>query len=477
MGAISSNDLMIGFCGDDFTGSTDAMEGLARAGLRTVLFIGPPRPDQLSRYKNLRAVGVAACSRTLPPKEMEQHLGSIFSKLNELRLPIVHYKVCSTFDSSPEIGSIGCALDIGANVFHSPIVPLVVGAPILGRYCVFGNLFARSGLQSEPYRLDRHPTMARHPITPMTESDLTVHLASQTRRKIGLVDILAVADAERALTRYRELAHEGAQAVLLDILYREDEPVIGRVLCEQVQQGSTLFVVGSSGVEYSLAAYWHTQGLMPEPPVFYAGPVGRTVVVSGSCSPVTSRQIDWAIDRGAGEVALRTADLADPATAEAEIERAVVAALGLYESGRTVICHCARGPTDPRRAETTERMKALGVDARKCSGSVLGNALGTILLRILQRGGVKRCAVTGGDTSFFVAQTLGIEALEMIAPVAPGAPLCKAHVPGSPLDGIEICFKGGQVGRDDFFDTVLNPTPRADRASASTCRMQSEEPK
>jgi len=199
--ATAPSELLLGFYGDDFTGSTDAMEGLTRAGLRTVLFIKPPRPEHLTRYKGLRAVGVAGCSRTMSPAEMDVELGEVFRALKELSLAMVHYKVCSTFDSSPQIGSIGHALDIGARVFATPVVPLQVGAPILGRYCVFGNLFARSGLDSDPYRLDRHPTMSRHPITPMNESDVHRHLAKQTTRRIELVDILSVSDVERATAK------------------------------------------------------------------------------------------------------------------------------------------------------------------------------------------------------------------------------------------------------------------------------------
>jgi uncharacterized protein YgbK (DUF1537 family) len=47
-----------------------------------------------------------------------------------------------------------------------------------------------------------------------------------------------------------------------------------------------------------------------------------------------------------------------------------------------------------------------------------------------------------------------MEALEMLTPLTPGAPLCRAHAPGSPVDGLEIVFKGGQVGAEDYFETV-----------------------
>ncbi|MBI4579164.1 MAG: four-carbon acid sugar kinase family protein [Planctomycetes bacterium] len=456
MASTTPTDLLLGFYGDDFTGSTDAMEALTRAGLRTVLFIGRPRPEQLHKYAGLRAIGLAGCSRSLSPEEMDAELGEALGTLKEFRLPIVHYKVCSTFDSSPRIGSVGRALDIGAELFGTPVVPLLVGAPILGRYCVFGNLFARSGLDSEPYRLDRHPTMSRHPITPMTESDLRLHLAAQTQRRVRLLDVLSITDVGSARTRYQELVKAGAEAVLIDVLYREQEATIGALLADQVRPGSTLFVVGSSGVEYCLTAHWHSQGRTPPPPAWTASPADKMLVVSGSCSPVTDRQIAWAVERGAVEVPVRTDDLVDPGTAEAQIEAAATAGLAGCQAGRTVICHTARGPSDPRRAETAARFERAGGDARQLSARVLGAALGRIMLRVLQRGGLRRAVVAGGDTSFHVARTLGIEALEMAAPAAPGSPLCRAHIPGSPLDGIEVCFKGGQVGRDSLLGDLAN---------------------
>jgi 3-oxoisoapionate kinase len=245
--------------------------------------------------------------------------------------------------------------------------------------------------------------------------------------------------------------------VLMDVLSPEQEPSIGEVLWGQVREDATLFVVGSSGVEYSLTAYWKSRGMLPEPPAFGCRPVTRIVVASGSCSPVTDRQIGWAVQHGAAEVALNTSNLVDPATAGVEIDNAAARVKALYDSGKMVICHTARGPSDARRDETNRRIEALGGDAKRDSGRLLGEAVGDILLRVLQDGSVTRTVFTGGDTSFFAARRLRIESLEMIAPVAPGSPLCRARVPGAAYDGIEVCFKGGQVGREDFFGTVLNP--------------------
>ena len=56
--------------------------------------------------------------------------------------------------------------------------PSIVGAPRLKRYQAFGNLFA--AVDGVGHRLDRHPTMSRHPVTPMHEADLRLHLREQT---------------------------------------------------------------------------------------------------------------------------------------------------------------------------------------------------------------------------------------------------------------------------------------------------------
>jgi uncharacterized protein YgbK (DUF1537 family) len=73
--------LLLTFYGDDFTGSTDAMEALTLAGLRTVLFFSPPARELLeSRLADLRCMGVAGTSRAMSPAEMDHELEPILSR-------------------------------------------------------------------------------------------------------------------------------------------------------------------------------------------------------------------------------------------------------------------------------------------------------------------------------------------------------------------------------------------------------------
>ena len=182
-----SNRLLLSYYGDDLTGSTDVMEALASHGVDTVLFMNVPDEELLARFSHCKAIGLAGTSRSETPEWMEKHLTPAFNWLKSLNAAIAHYKVCSTFDSAPHVGNIGKAVEIAKAIFDQAYVPLIVGAPQLKRYTVFGNLFA--AYQGEVYRIDRHPVMSRHPVTPMHEADLRLHLAQQTTLKTVLADL------------------------------------------------------------------------------------------------------------------------------------------------------------------------------------------------------------------------------------------------------------------------------------------------
>jgi uncharacterized protein YgbK (DUF1537 family) len=426
------------------------LESLARSGIETVLFTEPPDADALARHPNARAVGIAGNSRTMTPAEMDAALPPAFERLKSLRPAFVHYKVCSTFDSSPTVGSIGRAIEIGQGVFQNQITPLVVGAPSLQRFCVFGNLFARSGLDSEVYRLDRHPTMSVHPVTPMAEADLRVHLSRQTDRPIGHVDFVQLARSpETSLERARSTP---GSIVLFDTLTNDDLATIGRLMCDvQQREQKPLFVAGSSGIEYSLVAHWKTASILKQGDVLQSPPrsVEQILALSGSCSPVTDRQIAWAVDHGFAEVPLDTAKLVQAQSVDAEVARTIDQVAQVLAAGKSVAVHTSRGPADARIAATKQSMAGGLTSAR------LGGILGRILCGALQSRPIARVAVAGGDTSGFVARAAGIESLEFAAPFAPGAPLCVARSRNAEIDGVEFTFKGGQVGHDDFFGALV----------------------
>jgi 3-oxoisoapionate kinase len=446
-------DLLLTFYGDDFTGSADAMEALALGGVPTALFLEPPRPEQLAgRFAHLRALGVAGVSRSMSPEEMDRELPPLFEALKRLGAPLVHYKVCSTFDSSPTVGSIGHALDIGCAVLASPFVPLAVGVPILKRYVVFGNHFATVG--DETFRLDRHPSMSRHPVTPMQESDLRRHLGAQTEKAIGLVDVRHLAEPPEAIAvRLSQLLAEGNEVILFDTLADKHLKTVGETLWAQ-RGDQALFIVGSSGVEYALVACWHAQGIVrPPAPFLPPGEVEQLLVMSGSAARETAAQIAWARRNGFQTLRLDAPALIDVATRDGAQEQAVTRGLEHLEAGQSLVLYTAEGPDDPAIAATRERARALDLDPDS-TGRLLAVAQGQILRAILATVPLRRICTVGGDTCGHVNRQLGIYALEILMPLAPAAPLCRATAEDMRFDGLEIAMKGGQIGASDYFRAV-----------------------
>ncbi|CCN20196.1 conserved hypothetical protein, partial [Bordetella bronchiseptica MO211] len=179
------------FYGDDFTGATAHLAGFHEAGLNALMFLRTPTLAQAQRHlADEDVLGVAGISRSLAPAAMDQEIGPAFALFRALGARQAHYKICSTFDSSPRLGSIGRAIEIGRACFGAGPVPVVPACPSFGRYVVFGNLYAQAG--DAVHRLDRHPAMSRHPATPMNEADLRRHLAGQTTLASALVDWRAV---------------------------------------------------------------------------------------------------------------------------------------------------------------------------------------------------------------------------------------------------------------------------------------------
>lgn len=438
-----ASGIQVAWYGDDFTGSAASMEVLEFAGVPAVLFLDVPTPEQLARFPQARALGIASTARSHGPDWMRAHLPKAFAFLHQTGAPVVHYKVCSTLDSAPEIGSIGTAIEIGNALIKGPVLCLVA-APAMRRYQAFGQLFAAAGQQV--FRIDRHPVMSCHPVTPMVEADVARHLTAQTGKRMGLISLEDLAgDPAEALARE---VGAGAEVITLDAMNNADMAAHGAL----IWGGPQRFVVGSQGVEYALVAHWQASGaLPPQTRSTGAGPVAQMLAVSGSVSPTTAAQIDWAAAHGFAVIAL---DAAAVALGDAQAEdTAYAAALAALKAGRDPLICSAQGPDDPRVAAMRAAIKGAGIAAQTANARI-GAALGRLLKRLLLETGLRRAVISGGDTSGFACRELGLFAFTALAPTVPGGALFAAHSDDAALHGLQLALKGGQMGSVDYFGWI-----------------------
>ena len=443
--------LLIAWLGDDFTGASAVMEVLSFSGLPSVLFLQTPTAEDLSRFPDVRGVGVASITRTLSTTEITDTVPGALRHLNKLGAQLLHYKVCTTLDSSPAIGSIGCALESGARELGVKEVPVLIAAPQMRRYQSFGHLFA--SFNDTIYRIDRHPVMQRHPVTPVNESDVAAHLKQQTTStEFGCVSLEDLQSPAANLADYFEPFTSPFAALTIDCVDQQSEETVGALLWQSRKQHP--FIIGSQGVEYALIRHWQAQGLLaPAPPVNSLGRTDRMAIVSGSVSQATAQQIAWSRQNGFECIRFNASCACESRDVlETEVDRVFSLALQSLEHGVVPLIFTAEGPSDSYIEKFNQSLETNNINAALANRNI-GKALGQILYKLIMVSGIGRVVISGGDTSGYATRQLDIFALTALAPTIPGAPIFKAHSHGQ-IDGLEIALKGGQMGSPDYFGWV-----------------------
>ncbi|WP_029010985.1 four-carbon acid sugar kinase family protein [Azospirillum halopraeferens] len=413
------------FVGDDFTGASDTLATLARAGLRTRLFLDPPDPADVASL-GPDAVGVATELRALDATTITHRAGAIAGAVAALAPRFIHYKVCSTFDSAPDTGSIGAAVGALAAGTGPALVAVIGGQPGLGRYCLFGHLFAAAA-DGTVHRIDRHPVMCRHPTTPMAESDLRLHLAAQGLDGLAAIPWTDIGDDAAALADRLAAPAAEDRGVLLDVAATAQLPVIGAALRRLDTGGRPILLVGASSVAEALTGSAPLRRPVPEEgPAATRAAAGPCLIVAGSRSAVTAAQV-----AAAGRFA-RVAVPPDAIANAVGAGRIVAAVADHLRAGRHALAHL-----EPDRAYSVNAL-------------TLARRLADLTADIFDAAPVGALGVAGGDTSSVIVRRLGFTALSYRAGLGRGVAVCAGHRPGRP--DLPVMLKGGQMGDPDLFD-------------------------
>jgi uncharacterized protein YgbK (DUF1537 family) len=315
------------------------------------------------------------------------------------------------------------ALDAGATI----VCPAL---PVNGRTVYMGHLFVGDTLLSES-------PLSRHPLNPMTDANLVRWLGYQTQRAVGLVPLADIRSGDDALgARMEALRREGVSYLVTDAVADSDLDALARAV-----RGWPL-VSGGSGITAALGRVAFpgrspldfTDRLAALPP--------GTLVVSGSQSPMTRRQNAHAVSRGFTHITL---DI--PAVLEGRFDpdRTASKAAGRLQSGEPVIVG-APGEDEAGLRATQALGASLGL-SQVATGEKIAAALAETAARVLDSGAVGRLVVSGGETSGAVCRRLGLRALEVGLPIAPGVPCC---FPAG-RDGLLVVLKSGNFGGEDLY--------------------------
>lgn len=392
------------FVADDFTGASDALATLARIGLRTRLFRNVPSVEDVAE---LDAWGIATHARSLGRTAIEQ-LGQRIGKGLAAHMPdLVHVKVCSTFDSGPDLGNIAAFTQAIAKQTGIPDIAVVGGQPSLGRHAVFGTLFAR-GPDNAIHRIDRHPVMSKHPVTPMTEADLIRHLG-----RLGLQGLYHIGRGEHGQEFPR----------FYDVLEQTDLIAVGRDLKACAR---SIIVMGPSSVAEAWFAEHVGQHVPSSAALTFGGPI---FAFAGSRSSLTTAQIGAA--RMLACLPIDPAALMEGGGASSDAFEWVKNRLERNQD--VIVCLTAEG----------SGTITPGAVALKSAEFVTG---------VVQTCEPSGLIVAGGDTASAIVNALKPDRLDYVDDICSGVPILRARVFGTDLS---LALKGGQMGDVNFFEQAV----------------------
>ena len=418
--------MKLGCIADDFTGGTDLANNLVRAGMRTVQAIGVPSGG----IADCDAVVVALKSRTAPVADAVAQSLAAVRWLRAQGATQIYFKVCSTFDSTPQ-GNIGPVTEALMDELQADFVVITPAFPENARTVFKGHLFVGDALLSDS-------SMKNHPLTPMTDANLVrvmqAQLAAKPGRRVGLIDYRVVAQGPEAIgQRIAALRAEGVTLAVVDALNDDD---LRRLA--QATAGLRLVVAGS-GLAIGIPAL---HGLQPDARAArlpMAG--GAKAVVSGSCSAATNAQVAAFIAAGGAALAVDPLQLAAGRDLASE---ALAWARPRLASG-AVLVYATAQPDAVRAVQ-----QQLGAER---AGALVEQTLSRIAVGLVEAG-AGQLIVAGGETSGACVQALSITQLRIGPQIDPGVPWCHAATPARSA-GLHLALKSGNFGGADFFSRAF----------------------
>ena len=402
--------MKLGCIGDDFTGSSDLANTLAKGGMRVVQYTGIPKAPA---DPAVEAGVIALKSRSIPPDDAVRQSRAALAWLRAQGCSQIFFKYCSTFDSTAQ-GNIGPVADALADELGAERVIVCPAFPGAGRSVYQGHLFVWDRLLNES-------GMEAHPLTPMTDPDIRRWLGLQTRHTVGHVaagDVFA--GPERIGAALGEQCAAGHRMIVVDAIRDQDLVAIGRAAKDLP------LITGGSGVAIGLPANF---GCQPAP-VPWQAQGGKGVILSGSCSNATRAQVAYHAARHPSREIPAQEVITGRLTPE-EIAAWLLSQPGL--------------PLAYSSADPAEVARIQAQHGREASAAALEGFFAAVAKSVIA-GGATRLVTAGGETSGAVVEGLDLMTLEIGPEIDPGVPALRA------APDLVLALKSGNFGAVDFFE-------------------------
>ncbi|MFS0562726.1 four-carbon acid sugar kinase family protein [Terribacillus sp. 179-K 1B1 HS] len=410
----------IAIIADDLTGASDCGAALLPYGMEVNVQVG----DTFNGDSH-QAVVWNTDSRALPAKTAYEQVKQIAATVKEEAFDLVYKKIDSTMR-----GNIGSELDALYDVFHPDVIIVAPAFPKQSRI-----------VKNRIHRVNGVPLgdseVARDPKTPITISDIQTLLQMQSAHKVGHLTVEYLESGEvRTEEQLKRLVAQGHDYITVDAATENDLKVLAAA---GVNSGLQIIWSGSSGLFHHLpGSYGFTKKMMPNEMTIQQGNV---LFVIGSMSRHGRNQLMQLLrEKELASVEVNAENLVTDTEASEteskrvfqEVQKAIVENLHpvLFASEKLVEAH--------------DELEAVSHSNR------IAKELGRLVEQIVERLGINRLFLTGGDTALQVLRQLRVTSFQLFKEIEPGVPFGKASE-----QDLYIVTKAGSFGSMEVMVSAL----------------------
>ena len=411
--------MLVGCVADDFTGASDAASFLSVNGARCLLFnevpdTGYTLPDGYD------AVVVALKTRSTRPDTAIGQMKAAFRWLSDQGAKKLYFKYCSTFDSTRD-GNIGPVLDSLLETYDLRYTTLCPALPVNKRTVYGGRLYV-DGIPLEKSH------MKNHPLNPMWDSYIPNLMRPQSSYPSYVLGISDLNSGNEAVKCFVDdlLEKEKRFYLALDCLEPEHSVKLASLFAD--------LPLNSGGSSF-LGDIFHVLKPSGNLHVRSSKFRGKGLILSGSCSQATLRQVSYFQKHGGISFMLEPNGLLNGTLSLDEIWSFIEA------HSTDVMVYSSQ--------EYPEVKKNQEIGGSKTS-EILEEAMAALGKRAAAAG-IKNIVVAGGETSGAVTRALNCTAYEIGANIDHGVPIL---LPLG-LSGMQLVLKSGNFGGENFFVKAL----------------------
>ena len=457
--------MYLGIIADDLTGAADTGVQFAKRSFYTILLpFGLESVEPSWRLREAQIVALNTGTRGMQAGLAYDTVKDTTVLLKRLHPQSIYKKIDSTLR-----GNVGAEIQAVMDATGNILAILAPAFPDCNRTTVGGMHLVNGRPLSQT-------EVAFDPVSPVRESHIATLIRAQTRLKVGHIYLQEVRRGTEPLQRsiFRHMEN-GEKIIIFDAVTDDD---LSNIAEAGMSMSSPPLMVGSAGLANQLSrllkGFDTASPTQPErcehtkqyAAIYERKNEGVIIIISGSLSAVTSRQLDEVRRTRKGKIIPveihrliedqeSGSNLSSNEVKERESET-VSEIISVAEASKIVgVQSVEGGRCDDQNIAFGRIPRTLSSNEVKDSGRTRGSPLpvveylGRIALQIAGRcpQPIRGLILTGGDTALAVFKHLGISQVRLIDEILPGIPY--GQVLDGEFAGLAIVTKAGAFGDEN----------------------------